>query len=87
MTRPSDAFEGMTLGEKGGRRFIVIPGPDPGIPTDSGAWGDPRIKSGDDGDEKSTWRAKHAPAEAGARHPHLALRISEKPWMASQRLP
>ncbi|MEA2776924.1 MAG: hypothetical protein QOF90_2330, partial [Acetobacteraceae bacterium] len=23
---------------------------DPGIPTDSGGWGDPRIKSGDDGE-------------------------------------
>ncbi|MEA2790173.1 MAG: hypothetical protein QOG73_2579 [Acetobacteraceae bacterium] len=28
----------------------VIPGLDPGIPADSGGWGDPRIKSGDDGE-------------------------------------
>jgi hypothetical protein len=30
------------------RRFIVIPGLDPGISTNSGGGGDPRIKSGDD---------------------------------------
>jgi hypothetical protein len=30
------------------RRFIIIPGLDPGIPTDSAGWGDPRITSGDD---------------------------------------
>jgi hypothetical protein len=32
--------------------FIVIPGLDPGISADSGGWGDPRMKSGDDDDEK-----------------------------------
>jgi hypothetical protein len=35
------------------RPFLVIPGPDPGIPADSAGWGDPRIKSGDDEDGKS----------------------------------
>jgi hypothetical protein len=32
------------------RRFIVIPGRDPGIPAGFGGWGDPRITSGDDDD-------------------------------------
>jgi hypothetical protein len=35
------------------RSFLVIPGLDPGIRADSAGWGDPRIKSGDDEDEKS----------------------------------
>jgi hypothetical protein len=35
------------------RPFVVIPGRDPGIPADSVGWGDPRIMSGDDEDEKS----------------------------------
>jgi UDP-N-acetylmuramoylalanine--D-glutamate ligase len=40
----------------GGRTYqprIVIPGLDPGILANSGGWGDPRIKSGNDGDGKS----------------------------------
>jgi hypothetical protein len=30
-----------------------MPGPDPGIQADAVGWGDPRITSGDDEDEKS----------------------------------
>jgi hypothetical protein len=58
-TGPNQARSEPTLVPQGpvhpgiGRPVVVIPGPDPGIPDDSVGRGDPRIRSGDDDDEKS----------------------------------
>jgi hypothetical protein len=41
----------------------VIPGLDPGIPTDSIGWGDPRIKSGDGDDGERTWPSAVTPGD------------------------
>jgi hypothetical protein len=43
----------ISVGSIGHALPAIIPGLDPGIPTDSIRWGHPRIKSGDDGERTS----------------------------------
>src|SRR5476651_1808698 len=59
------------------RLFIVIPGLDPGIPAESGGWGDPRIKSGDDEDKKSCLHQDVTPGSPTLRYP-----AARRGWLA-----